>query len=414
MAILAALALAATALLAQRALSNACDVVVRGDGDTLITGVVVDLWQTEPEITPATLARLIAKHGAQGLRYVSLRDRQDHHVIVEAGESAIAEAPYLPGDIVRQGRRARLVALIPPRSETRAGGDPQRAPPGPAQLRPFPRPHLVVEFEPPLIERLRTDLRRISLVAVLAALVLVAFAVALSRTSTRLWKARQHAETERRLVELGRASAVIAHELRNPLAALKGHAQLLAEDLAEPSRMKAARIVDSAERLEGLTNVLLDFVRDAPVELRAVTPAELVDGALASLPKECVRADLSGAPAILQIDAERTSLALRNLVQNAVQATPQGAEPVEVRIAGDAHEVVIEVRDHGPGLAAGAEGQIFEPFVTTKTRGTGLGLSIARRIAEQHDGTLTGATHSQGGAIFRLALPLVPKPGNLA
>jgi len=413
-AILAALALAVTVLLAQRVLNNACDIVVRGDGEALLTSVVVDLWETEPELTPQTLAAVVAKHAEQGLRYVALLDRQDQHVLTAVGAPAIAGPPYLLGEVARQGRRARLVSLIPPRSVTRAASDPGSPPSGPLQLQPFPRPYLAIEFEPPLIERLKAGLVRISLVALVAALVLVAFAFALSRTIARLWRAQQQAESERRLVELGRASAVIAHELRNPLAALKGHAQLLVEDLAEPSRTKAARVVEGAERLEGLTNVLLDFVRDAPIDARAVAPADLVGRALAPLPKERVRVDLSSAPATLQVDAERMSLALRNLIQNAVQAAPEGREPIEVRIAGDAREVVIDVRDHGPGLAPGAEAQIFEPFVTTKTRGTGLGLSIARRIAEQHRGTLTGATHGQGGAVFRLVLPLVSKPGGPA
>ncbi len=414
MAIVAALALAATVLLAHRALTNATDIVIRGDGDTLISDVVVDLWKTEPEVTPATLATAIARHDAQRLRYVALLDRQDHHVIAEAGAPAISSSRYLPGEIVTKGRRVRMVALIPPRSETHAAIDPGSPPTGPTQLQPYPRPYLVVEFEPPLIERLRKDLGGISLVAIVAALVLVGFAFALSRTTARLWEARHHAESERRLVELGRASAVIAHELRNPLAALKGHAQLLVEDLAEPSRTKAARVVEGAERLEGLTNVLLDFVRDAPLDVRAVTPTQLVERALAPLPKERVRVDLSAAPATLQVDAERASLALRNLIQNAEQATPDAGEPVELRVTGDARECVIEVRDHGPGLAPGAQAEIFEPFMTTKTRGTGLGLSIARRIAEQHDGTLTGETHGQGGAVFRLVLPFVSKPGRPA
>jgi two-component system, NtrC family, sensor histidine kinase HydH len=407
-AVLAALALAATVLLAQRALNNACEIVTRGDGDTLISGVIVDLWKTEPEITSGTLTAVIAKHEVEGLRYLALLDRQDHHALAQAGAPEVLEPRYLLGEVVRRGRRVRLVSLIPPLSATGASLDTESSPTGPVQLRPFPRPFLVVEFEPPLIERLKGELRRISFVGIAAALVLVGFAVALSRTITRLWRAQELAESEHRLVELGRASAVIAHELRNPLAALKGHAQLLVEDLAEPLRTKAARVVDGAERLEGLTNVLLDFVRDAPIDVHTVTPTDLVDRALAPVPRERVRVDLSGAPRALQVDAERATLALRNLVQNAIQATPEGAEPVEVRIAGDPHEVVIEVRDHGPGLTPGAEAQIFEPFVTTRTRGTGLGLSIARRIAEQHHGSLTGETHRQGGAVFRLVLPLSP------
>ena len=413
-AILAALALAGTLLMAKRALDNACGVVTRGDADVLVSDVILDLWETEPELTPQTFAAVIARHADRGLRYVALVDRQDQHQLMGAGTPTIAGVPFMLGEIAREGPRARLVSVIPARSMSRAALDPGAAPTGPSQLQSFPRPYVAIEFEPPLIGRLKAGIARSALVALVAAVALITFALALSRSNARLWRAQQQAESERRLVELGRASAVIAHELRNPLAALKGHAQLLAEDLAEPSRTKAARVVEGAERLEGLTNVLLDFVRDAPIDVRAVNPADVVDRALAPLPKERVRVDLSAAPATLQVDAERTSLALRNLVHNAVQATPDGGAPVEVRIAGDARESVIEVRDHGPGLAPGAEAQIFEPFVTTKTRGTGLGLSIARRIAEQHSGTLTGETHRQGGAVFRLVLPLVSKPGGPA
>jgi two-component system sensor histidine kinase HydH len=410
MAILASFSLAVTVGFAQHALETAADVVVRGDGDTLITDVVVDLWEAPSPLTSETLATVIVQHEAQGLRYVALLDRQDHHAIAEAGAAALARPRYLPGEVVREGDRVRLVALIPPRSETRAASGLASALPGPTLLGPYPRPHLVIEFEPPLIRRLQRDLRGISAVAAAAAVVLIGFALALARTTTRLEAVQRRAERERSLVTLGRASSVIAHELRNPLAALKGHAQLLVEDLAEPSRAKAMRVVEGAERIERLATVLLDFVRDGPLDVRAITPTELAENALVGSPTDRVRVDLSHAPEVLHVDTDRVSLALRNLVENAVQATPREAEPVLVRIEGGEHEVVIEVRDHGPGLAAAAEAQLFEPFVTTKTRGTGLGLSIARRIAEQHHGSLTGETHRQGGAVFRLVLPLTARP----
>jgi two-component system sensor histidine kinase HydH len=406
---LAALALAVTVLYAQHALNAATEVVIRGDGDTLISSVFVDLWEAE-SLTSDTLAPVLAKHAAQRLRYVGLVDRQDHHVVAEAGTATIAKASYMPGEALRRGPRVRLAALIPPRAETRAATRTAGAPDGPALLQPYPRPYLVVEFEPPVIERLQGVLLRIAVVAAGAALVLVAFGLAWSRTTAHLSAVQEQVESDRRLVALGRASSVIAHELRNPLAALKGHAQLLVEDLAEPSRSKATRVVDGAERLERLMSMLLDFVRDGPLDVRAVTPGMVVDRALVDLPKERIRVDLSRAPATLHVDAERASLALRNLLQNAVQATADGAEPVEVRIDAVGREVAIEVRDHGPGLAPEVEAQIFDPFMTTKTRGTGLGLSIARRIAEQHRGTLTGETHAGGGALFRLVLPLESKP----
>jgi two-component system sensor histidine kinase HydH len=399
MAALAALGLAITVLVAHQALRNAADVLVRGDGDTLVTSVVVDLSETVWPPTTATLAVVRAKHEAQGLRYVALVDRHDGQTLVEAGAAAIAKSAQMPGEVVRQGRRARLVDALARLYARRRDLDELTE-----------RPFVVLEFEPPLIARLQTDLTRISVVAAVAASVLIALAFAWSRTVARLSAVQQQAERERRLVALGRASSVIAHELRNPLAALKGHAQLLVEDLAEPSRAKAARVVEGAERLERLTSVLLDFVRDGPLDVRPVAPVELIDRALVELPRDRVRIDLSRAPETLHIDAERTSLALRNLLQNAIQATADGTEPVEIRIDGNARDILIEVRDHGTGLAPGAEAHIFDPFVTTKARGTGLGLSIARRIAEQHNGTLTGETHVQGGAVFRLVLPLVSRP----
>jgi two-component system sensor histidine kinase HydH len=410
MATVAALSLAVTVFFAQRALDHAADVVIRGDGDTLLSGVVVDLWETPGSLDSAALGAVLRAHAPERLRYVALLDRQDHHVIAEAGEGTVARRVYLPGVVVREGRRVRLVALIPPRSETRAAST-LSASRGPEMLAPYPRPHLVIEFEPPLIERLKTDLAVIAMVAAIAALVLVAIAIAWWRTTARLATVEHQAERERRLVALGRASSVIAHELRNPLAALKGHAQLLAEDLAEPSRAKAERVVASAERLERLTSVLLDFVRDGPLDVGSWTPAALVERALAGLPTDRVRVDVHGAPPAVRVDAERLSLALHNLLENAVQASEGASAPVEIRVArDDADGLVIEVRDHGPGLAPGSEAQIFDPFVTTKTRGTGLGLSIARRIAEQHHGKLRGETHPDGGAVFRLGIPLHPEP----
>jgi len=436
MAILAALSLAVTVRFAQDALDKAADVVIRGDGYTLVSSVVADLWDAQWPVTSKTLTPLLAKHDPQRLRYVALVDRDALEVFAEAGSATITKPLGLPGEVLRAGPRVRVVnalarlyartdgrrdfaqltrplaekrtseaaALMP--SSTSDSANPAASAAG-ALLQPIgQRPYLVIEFEPPVIERLQKVLTRIAVVAGAAALVVIALALAWSRATARLSAIQQRAERERRLVALGQASSVIAHELRNPLAALKGHAQLLVEDLVEPSRAKAERVVAGAERLERLTNMLLDFVRDGPLELRTATPEEVVARALVEVPKDRVVMDLTRAPKLLQLDAERTALALHNLLQNAVQATGCDPAPVEVRVTTLAHDVIFEVRDHGAGLTRGSEAQIFDPFVTTKTRGTGLGLSIARRIAEQHQGTLTGNTHSQGGAVFRLVLPL--------
>ena len=161
-------------------------------------------------------------------------------------------------------------------------------------------------------------------------------------------------------------------------------------------RAKAERVVGEAERIESLTTSLLDFVRDGPIERTAIGAAELVALATRDLPQERLVIDVADAPAI-EADAPRLARAIHNLVDNALQAS--GTSKVTIAMRGH----TLTVRDHGPGLPEGAA--IFEPFLTTRVKGTGLGLAVARRIAEQHDGTLVGETHPEGGALFTLQLP---------
>ncbi len=411
MAALSTLALALTVFLAQRALSAASTIVVRGEGDVLCAAVTGDLLEEDTAPSADTLARTLERHRDAGLRYVALVDRAGVQML-EAGEARIGGANTNPGAPTIAGDRARMLVFLPPPRRFPRGAMPHA--PG---LMPFSPgagppniPRLVVEYEPPVIRTLRADLTRISVVAGIAGVVLMAFAVSWSRSARRLSLVEQQAERERRLVALGSMSSVMAHELRNPLSSLKGHAQLLLEDLPEGKpRQKAERVVAEARRLEELSTSLLDFVRDGPVALLAVDTKALLDAALEHLPKERVELDLRDAPLQLYVDQDRMLRAVHNLVQNALQATA-GDEPVTLRVAQEGTMVHIEVRDRGPGVSVGDEGKIFEPFVTTRVRGTGLGLPVARRIAEQHRGTLGFRNAADGGAVFTLSLPSSPAP----
>jgi two-component system sensor histidine kinase HydH len=265
----------------------------------------------------------------------------------------------------------------------------------------------VLEFAPSVLPRLREGMNRTIAVGSIAVLVLLSFALFLTTRAVRRGERERRAEQERRLVALGQMSSVMAHELRNPLASLKGNAQLLEEMLGDGTRehTKAALVVREAERLERLTADLLAFVRDGQLVRAAVTPASLVARATLGLPEGRVDVDLSRAPAIVQVDEARLAAALGNLVRNAVQSSPEGGR-VRVRVtAGDAEgSVAIEVEDDGPGIAAGEEESIFEPFVTKRVHGTGLGLAVARRAVEQHGGTVRAVPRT-GGALFRVVLP---------
>ena len=227
------------------------------------------------------------------------------------------------------------------------------------------------------------------------------------RTSLRYDAVRQRLEEQRRLALLGEMSAVLAHEIRNPLASLKGHAQLLAERMSDgsPEKRKADRVVDEAKRLEVLTNDLLDFARSGPLDLRSVDPAAVLQASVADLPQGSVIIDSSRAPSSWVLDERRFGYAvLSNLLRNAVQASPPN-RPAQASVFVENGSLVYVVQDHGDGLPAGQEERIFDPFFTTRTTGTGLGLALARRIVELHGGTISAENSSFGGAMFRVEVP---------
>jgi two-component system sensor histidine kinase HydH len=199
---------------------------------------------------------------------------------------------------------------------------------------------------------------------------------------------------------------VLAHELRNPLASLKGHAQLLIERLAPGSqeREKAELVVDEAQRLEALTSDLLDFARSGPIDLKPTDPAALLASCIEEVASDGFVIRRGVPTPEWPLDADRLRQALTNVLRNARQASPDGSRP-EVEVGREDGTLVFTVRDFGPGVAPGDEKKIFAPFFTTRTSGTGLGLTVALRVAEMHRGTITVNNHPEGGAIFRIVIP---------
>jgi two-component system sensor histidine kinase HydH len=200
-------------------------------------------------------------------------------------------------------------------------------------------------------------------------------------------------------------SAVLGHELRNPLAALKGHAQLLVERTPEGACRTGARtIVREAIRLEELAEHVLAFARTGTVDRIRTDPAVVVRTAVEALGDVRATVHLPADTPLWPLDGVRLEQAVANLVRNALQSSPPD-QPVEVTLAVDGDRLTIDVRDHGDGIALGEEERIFEPFHTTRTRGTGLGLTVSRRIVEGHGGTIRARNHPTGGAVFAIELP---------
>ena len=307
-----------------------------------------------------------------------------------------------PDEVVDLGSRVRCVRRRPSRRSTRGPSAEQLAAAG---LRP-PPPPLLVEFEPRQTAVLEASARRTLVIGGAASLALFVTGIVVWRLTMRAGRLQEQQERQRRLAALGEMAAVLAHEIRNPLAAIKGQAQLLAERLDPGTREgdRATRLVRESLRLERLTDDLLSMVRAQSVERVPSDPAAVLRDAAASLEGAQVQLELAQAPESWPLDPDRVHRVLVNLLRNAVQASPAG-RPATALLRQEGNDLVFEVRDFGDGIPAGEEERIFEPFHTTRVRGTGLGLALARRIAELHGGSVIAGNHPKGGAVFRLRIP---------
>jgi two-component system sensor histidine kinase HydH len=265
---------------------------------------------------------------------------------------------------------------------------------------------VVIEFEPLVANRLRREVWVLVAVGAATSVVVIGFAVWMVRGSRQRDKLQVELERGRRLAALGEMSSVIAHEVRNPLASLKGHAQLLVEALpdAGPARTKADRVVTEATRLERLTTDLLEFVRSGELRRAPTDARALVDDAIGEVGNGRVDVTTGGELAGWSLDPARLRQAIVNVIQNAVQASPTD-QRVDVAVTGGSDALVIAVRDRGPGIPAGEEKTIFEPFHTKRIKGIGLGLAIARRMVEMHGGTIAAAARTGGGAEVTITVP---------
>ena len=326
-----------------------------------------------------------------------------------AREDAPPDAGAVPP--LRAGGVARQPAAEPGERGVRAEDDRAGRGRGPLfqdSLGRLPRrpPMIVIEYEPLLALQIAADSRRAFALAAIVTGVLLAVAFGYWRLSVRHEAAQLRMEQQKRLGMLGEMSAVLAHEIRNPLASLKGNAQLLAERLPADGtdRRRADRIVTEAQRLEALTADLLDFSRSGPIDVQPANPTAVLVASVQDVDADGFTVQTTAAPDAWPLDVRRMQQALTNLLRNARQATAAGTR-AEATVTQENGALVYTVRDHGTGIPAGQEKLIFSPFYTTRTSGTGLGLAVAQRVAEMHHGSITAANHPQGGAVFRMAIP---------
>jgi two-component system, NtrC family, sensor histidine kinase HydH len=233
-----------------------------------------------------------------------------------------------------------------------------------------------------------------------------------------LWRAleandelrREHAERAQTLVAL---TGEIAHELKNPMASVKGLASLLGQQLVEGKGAERLQVLrQEVDRMQVILEEFLNFSRPLlPLAVERVQLRGLCAEVVAlheGLARERGVALALGGEAEVRCDGRKVRQVLINLVQNALDASPAGAT-VELACAGSEAGATVRVLDRGPGLEASIAARLFQPGATTKARGNGMGLTVARSLARQHGGELTLGPREGGGCAGVLTLPPEPR-----
>lgn len=369
--------------------------LVLGQGDAILDSLS---HPPRDRLDRGFLESMLAEQGPEGLRCIAVFDARGGSPPMRVGECL----PEGEEELARALRQARAHEVVEVGDRVRM----TRGAPPPGEPIPPGRRPILVEFEPIMRRELEQGALRSLGAGGAASLALVLVALGLWRFSLREERMKAAMERDRRLAALGEMAAVLAHEIRNPLTSMKGHAQLLAERLApeSPERRKAERVVGEAVRLEELTADLLSFIRSKQIERREVDPRQVLESAAEDAGRDRVAIEAVDAPAAWSLDPGLLQQALANLLRNALQASPDGA-PAGTEVGVEQGELVFRVRDRGDGVPEADRERIFEPFYTTRTRGTGLGLAVARRIVGLHGGTITAGNHPEGGALFEVRIP---------
>lgn len=234
---------------------------------------------------------------------------------------------------------------------------------------------------------------------------------------TELEQMTQRVHQQSKMAALGTMAGGIAHEVRNPLNAVRGFASLLVTRLTSDStEARWARLIEEGvDECDGIVGAVLAFAAPERLTMERLDVGELVDSALDVVRRELAREERDGShnlqaqiPSGLTIEGDRIQLrqALRNLIANAVDVQPNGGL-VRVEASLEADIVLLRVHDSGPGIPQELVERVTDPFFTTRADGTGLGLALVHTVARLHGGSLVVCAKAGplGGADLRLEIP---------
>ena len=220
-----------------------------------------------------------------------------------------------------------------------------------------------------------------------------------------------------KLATVGEMAVTMAHEIRNPLTAVRGFAQRLHRKRNDPETVNeySEIITSEVDRLNRVLGDVLDFARNVDVEFKPVDLNGLVRKAVTLLEEQfgkhqvLCEVELDSDIPTCYYDATQISQVIINLMRNGAQAMKEGGV-LHVTTEKNGETIILSISDTGIGIEKEMLERIFEPFVTTKTRGTGLGLALAKRVLEEHGGNIEVESTLGEGSTFRVILPVREEP----
>jgi signal transduction histidine kinase len=221
-------------------------------------------------------------------------------------------------------------------------------------------------------------------------------------------------ELSRRLAAIGRLTAGVGHEVKNPINAIVVHLELMRNKLgsADHKAMRHLEVIESEiQRLDRVVQTLVDFSRPVELQLKEQDLRRVVSGVLMLASAEFetrdvyVQSELPDHPVLAKVDADLLKQALLNVVLNGAQAMADGGK-LEVRLAEDGRMAMISIHDQGSGIPAEVRDKIFDLYFTTKKDGSGIGLAMTYRIVELHNGSIEVESDATHGTTFILRFPL--------
>lgn len=232
---------------------------------------------------------------------------------------------------------------------------------------------------------------------------------------------RRHEETQLQLERsqkfslLGQMAAGVAHEIKNPLASIKGAVEILGSEGTSPDEKKEFQDIALKEikRLDSTVHEFLDFARSREMHFERLDLAEVVTSSLRQLQPQIENAGVKLSSQlsnniVIVADPEKIHQIIINLALNAVDASSPGGE-IQVALRADGKSAVLTIKDYGSGIEPSTLQRIFDPFYTTKSKGTGLGLAVVKSIVERHAGTIAVESKPGEGSRFTVKFPLEGK-----